>query len=310
MTKVGNKQTCFLIILIVLIAGLMFLPITSDSQEGTDIGKDTVKTDSIAPTKPSPPPTPPAQEEPPEEEGFLTGIINWVKSLFGQEEEETEESQVLKPKPRTQPKPQPSPTAQKTKVDSESVANKPSVEKPDVSKEPEGKPVVSTQTSKPKVLMDEEIVEEEKAINEPKYVYRRGGRRDPFASLVEVNQPSKEDGQKGKVPQEEGQLDVASIQLTGILDSVDGRVALVRDKNGFAYFLQEGDPVNEGYVHSIYEDEIVFELEDVFTGSQLVPKRLGVSGSAISQDAQFLNYVQQRLQQEGTETEDTRRSEE
>jgi len=232
-------------------------------------------------------------EEPAEssDEGFISGAINWVKSLFGQEDEVPVKPQQRQPKPKPRPKPP-------VVADSQEAGKPPigSLDTTDI-----GKPSIPTETSKPDVFQFKPDVKEEEAVSEPKYVYRRSSARDPFAPLIKDQKRSSRNNSEGQgnLPQPEGELDVTSIELFGILDGVDGRVALVQDGNGFAYYLQEGDRVSNGRVHSILTDEIIFEVEDEFSGKQLLSKTMKV-GTIVNREDPLIEDVQRRLQSENS----------
>ncbi|MGB5106417.1 MAG: AMIN domain-containing protein [Candidatus Zixiibacteriota bacterium] len=82
-------------------------------------------------------------------------------------------------------------------------------------------------------------------------MYTTGGRMDPFEPLVE-------DAQKtagyDRIP------DVESLRLVGILMDKKSSRALFEDANGYSYILQTGDRVKNGFVLSIAEDRVVFQI--------------------------------------------------
>ena len=82
-------------------------------------------------------------------------------------------------------------------------------------------------------------------------LYTTGGRTDPFEPLVE-------DAQKtagyDRIP------DVESLRLVGILQDKKSSRALFEDANGYSYILQTGDRVKNGFVLSIADDRVVFQI--------------------------------------------------
>jgi Tfp pilus assembly protein PilP len=81
-------------------------------------------------------------------------------------------------------------------------------------------------------------------------------RRDPFISpIVRAKTgggtPCRGSGKKCLAPDQ--------IVLRGIVDTVDGRIAVVESTGrNLSYFLRENDPVFNGYVVRITEDSVVF----------------------------------------------------
>ena len=84
----------------------------------------------------------------------------------------------------------------------------------------------------------------------------RAERRDPFVSpivraKVTSGSPCSGGGKKCLAPDR--------LVLRGIVDTVDGRIAVVESTGGkLSYFLRENDPVFNGYVVRITEDSVVF----------------------------------------------------
>jgi hypothetical protein len=81
-------------------------------------------------------------------------------------------------------------------------------------------------------------------------------RRDPFVSPIvrattTGGSPCRGGGKKCLAPNE--------VVLRGIVDTVDGRIAVVETTGRkISYFLRENDPVFNGYVVRITEDSVVF----------------------------------------------------
>jgi hypothetical protein len=79
------------------------------------------------------------------------------------------------------------------------------------------------------------------------------GKRDPFFSPV-VQQTSGSGCSTGKKC-----LEIAQINVRGIVKSQDGFIAVVTNSLNKAYFLHENDPVFNGYVLHITGDTVVFQ---------------------------------------------------
>lgn len=82
-------------------------------------------------------------------------------------------------------------------------------------------------------------------------VYNTGGRLDPFEPLIEDAQKS---AGYDRIP------DVESLRLVGVLLDKRSSRALFEDANGYSYILQTGDRVKNGFVLSITEDRVVFQI--------------------------------------------------
>lgn len=82
-------------------------------------------------------------------------------------------------------------------------------------------------------------------------IYSSAGRRDPFSPLIEDADRAAE---KSDLP------DVRSLRLIGLLQDGETNRALFEDYNGFAYILQTGDRVKDGYLVSIDENHAVFQI--------------------------------------------------
>lgn len=82
-------------------------------------------------------------------------------------------------------------------------------------------------------------------------MYNTGGRMDPFEPLVEDAQQS---AGYDRIP------DVESLRLVGILLDKKSSRALFEDANGYSYILQTGDRVKNGFLLSISEDRVVFQI--------------------------------------------------
>ena len=82
-------------------------------------------------------------------------------------------------------------------------------------------------------------------------LYNTGGRMDPFEPLVEDAQQS---AGYDRIP------DVESLRLVGILQDKKSSRALFEDANGYSYILQTGDRVKNGFLLSITDDRVVFQI--------------------------------------------------
>lgn len=90
--------------------------------------------------------------------------------------------------------------------------------------------------------------QESNLVNREVYVYKTIGRRDPFASLLE-----------GEFETTVGHplLDVSSMRLVGIVWGKSDKFALIEDGRGHGHILRVGDPVINGYVVGLTEDELL-----------------------------------------------------
>jgi len=102
----------------------------------------------------------------------------------------------------------------------------------------------------------------------------RAGRRDPFISPV-VSRPS------GPVPgcaTGKRCLVIDQMVLKGVVQTVNGMIAVVANSANKAYFLREKDPVFNGYVLRISAEAVVFKENTVDrigrTGTREVVKKV------------------------------------
>ena len=82
-------------------------------------------------------------------------------------------------------------------------------------------------------------------------VYTTSGRNDPFEPLVE---DASTRAQLGQLP------DVETLRLVGILQDRRMSRALFQDYNGYSYTLKTGDRVKNGFVLSIEETRVLFQI--------------------------------------------------
>jgi hypothetical protein len=82
-------------------------------------------------------------------------------------------------------------------------------------------------------------------------VYTSQGLRDPFAPLIE---------QAAEAQEQDDLPEVATLRLIGVLQDTETSRALLEDYNGYAYILETGDRVRNGFLVSIAEDHVVFQI--------------------------------------------------
>lgn len=82
-------------------------------------------------------------------------------------------------------------------------------------------------------------------------IYSTGGKRDPFSPLLE---------DADRAAERIDPPEVRSLRLIGVLQDEDQNRALFEDYNGFAYILQTGDRVKNGFLVSIAENHAVFQI--------------------------------------------------
>jgi Tfp pilus assembly protein PilP len=99
--------------------------------------------------------------------------------------------------------------------------------------------------------------------------------RDPFAALIRASDPN---SGRSNLPPGIGGLQVATIQLQGMVKAADGMVAVVANPQDRVYFLHDGDHVYDGVVENIGLNSITFrqQSKDAFgrTVDREVSKRL------------------------------------
>ncbi len=82
-------------------------------------------------------------------------------------------------------------------------------------------------------------------------VYQTSGLLDPFMPLIEEAAAS---AQGGELP------DVETLRLVGILQDKKSSRALFQDYNNYSYILRTGDRVKNGFVLSIEETRVLFQI--------------------------------------------------
>jgi hypothetical protein len=82
-------------------------------------------------------------------------------------------------------------------------------------------------------------------------VYQTSGRPDPFMPLIEDATSS---AKGGELP------DVETLRLVGILQDKKVSRALFEDYNNYSYILRTGDRVKNGFVLSIEETRVLFQI--------------------------------------------------
>jgi hypothetical protein len=83
--------------------------------------------------------------------------------------------------------------------------------------------------------------------------YHDEGRRDPFAPLTERITTD-----FGKIPLPSFE----SLKLVGILMDEEGNRALLEDEKGYGYILKNGDKIKNGYVISVEDNKIIFQIQE------------------------------------------------
>gem|GEM_PF-860656 len=83
----------------------------------------------------------------------------------------------------------------------------------------------------------------EAALGIEKFVYKSGGRRDPFETLF-----------KGK------ELNVENVKLVGTVWGPKGRFALLKEPGGTGYVVGIGDKIADGRVIGITNSSVTFEI--------------------------------------------------
>jgi Tfp pilus assembly protein PilP len=89
-------------------------------------------------------------------------------------------------------------------------------------------------------------------------------RRDPFESLIGRKQA--QDALAKNLPPGKAGLQVGTLQLEGIVKSVNGMIAVVANPQQRTYFLREGDQLYDGRVDKISMEGVTFheEAKDAF----------------------------------------------
>jgi hypothetical protein len=82
-------------------------------------------------------------------------------------------------------------------------------------------------------------------------VYSFDGQRDPFAPLIDLDA---ENAEKSDLP------DVNTLRLIGVLQEAENSRALFEDYSGYAYIMETGDRVRNGFLSSVHEDHVVFQI--------------------------------------------------
>jgi hypothetical protein len=87
-----------------------------------------------------------------------------------------------------------------------------------------------------------------------KVIYYLGeDRRDPFAPLTERISTD-----FGKIPLPMFE----SLKLVGVLKDEEGNRALLEDEKGYGYILKSGDKIKNGYVISVEDNKVIFQIEE------------------------------------------------
>ncbi|MDP1569579.1 MAG: pilus assembly protein PilP [Vicinamibacterales bacterium] len=94
----------------------------------------------------------------------------------------------------------------------------------------------------------------------PNYTYAPGGRRDPFASLVNRGIDARV-GTAGRRPDGVPGLAVNEIIVRGILQTPGGYVAMVQAPDGRTYTVRPGDQLLDGRVRTITAEALIIMQE-------------------------------------------------
>jgi Tfp pilus assembly protein PilP len=115
---------------------------------------------------------------------------------------------------------------------------------------PQAQAAKASQTAAP--APKEDIVAEPK-VEEEVYLYDKTGKRDPFVSLIKIE----EEARKGETPLEN--YDVSAIRIIGIVWNEMGYFAEVILPDGKAYTVKEGTPVgvHKGKIQRITKTSII-----------------------------------------------------
>ena len=87
--------------------------------------------------------------------------------------------------------------------------------------------------------------------------YSSGGSADPFKTLIDPTGISHGRVDLGRIP------NIETLHLVGILKADDGKSsALMEDIDGIGYILKPGNRVKNGYVASIDDHAIYFQIKE------------------------------------------------
>ena len=106
-------------------------------------------------------------------------------------------------------------------------------------------------------------------VAEPGYVYRSGGRRDPFVSLAGRGADPAATG--NRAPGLPGML-INEVSLKGIMKDRSGFIAMLQGTDKKTYVVRPGSRLHDGSVKSITADTVVF-AQDVNDPLSLVKQR-------------------------------------
>ena len=117
-----------------------------------------------------------------------------------------------------------------------------------------------TEISQETKAEDQEPVSEQK--KEEGYVYDPTGKTDPFKSFIAVQEET-QDKTKRKPTTYLETVDLSQLELTAILTSREGNLAMVRDSKGEGYVIREGTYIGTrgGVVYKITEEEVIIREE-------------------------------------------------
>ena len=99
---------------------------------------------------------------------------------------------------------------------------------------------------------------EEKVFEGGTFTYDPAGRRDPFVSLAEGVQQSKQ--QRERPPGLPGML-IDELRLEGIVQTPQGTVAFVQGRDKLSYILRAGTKLYDGEVEKILANKVIFKQQ-------------------------------------------------
>ncbi len=99
---------------------------------------------------------------------------------------------------------------------------------------------------------------EEKVFEGGTFTYDPAGRRDPFVSLAEGVQQSKQ--RRERPPGLPGML-IDELRLEGIVQTPQGTIAFVQGRDKLSYILRAGTKLYDGEVEKVLPDKVVFKQQ-------------------------------------------------
>lgn len=106
--------------------------------------------------------------------------------------------------------------------------------------------------------IDQILKGEEKVFEGGTFTYDPAGRRDPFVSLAEGVQESKQ--RRERPPGLPGML-IDELRLEGIVKTPQGTIAFVQGRDKLSYILRAGTKLYDGEVEKVLPDQVVFKQQ-------------------------------------------------